>query len=142
MDEWNKQYRAGFEYGWTPVTHAGEKPCDTGISFGILRMRAGEELSQVTTEETAFLLMEGSVAVTPPGQSTPAYSQPGGATVAGSNQALVTVGNTDVRYPHLLEFGTTRTPAQPFFWPGFRLSRKRAENRIKRAISKAIKEAK
>lgn len=83
-----------------------------------------------------------SIEVTGPGQNTPPYSQPGGSTVVPENMAAITVGNTDVRYPHLQEFGTTNHPAQPFFWPGFRLGRKRALNRIKRAVGKAIREAK
>ena len=83
-----------------------------------------------------------SIEVTGPGQNTPPYSQPGGSMVVPENMAAITVGNTDVRYPHLQEFGTTNHPAQPFFWPGFRLGRKRALNRIKRAVGKAIREAK
>src|SRR3989338_994253 len=83
-----------------------------------------------------------SVTVTGPGQATPAYSQPGGAAVVPDNAAAVTVGNTDVRYPHLVEYGTTHAAAQPFFWPGFRLSRKKAAAQIKRGISKAIRGAK
>lgn len=85
--------------------------------------------------------LKDSIAVTPPGQSTPPYSQPGGSTVAGENQVLITAGGDDVRYPHLVEYGTQKAPAQPFFWPGYRLTRKRAANRTKRAISKAVKEA-
>jgi HK97 gp10 family phage protein len=84
----------------------------------------------------------GSIAVTGPGQATPPYSQPGGSMVVPENTAAITVGNSDVRYPHLQEFGTTHHAAQPFFWPGFRMGRKRALDRIKRAIGKAIKEAK
>jgi hypothetical protein len=53
---------------------------------------------------------------------------------------VVTVGNADVRDPHLVEYGTTEAAAQPFFWPGFGLSRKRIEGRIKRAVSKAVRE--
>lgn len=82
-----------------------------------------------------------SIEVTGPGQQTPPYSQPGGQRVVGELEAAITVGNAEVRYPHLVEHGTKNAPAQPFFWPGFRLSRKRALNRIKRAIGKAIKEA-
>ena len=82
-----------------------------------------------------------SIEVTLPGQRTPPYSSPGGSRVAGALEALVTVGNTDVRYPHLVEYGTAHASAQPFFWPAFRLSKKRIENRIKRAIRKAVKEA-
>lgn len=47
-----------------------------------------------------------SIAVTPPGQATPAYSQPGGSRMASELEALVTAGNTDVRYAHLQEYGT------------------------------------
>lgn len=84
----------------------------------------------------------GSIAVTGPGQTTPPYSQPGGSMVVPENTAAITVGNSDVRYPHLQEFGTSHHAAQPFFWPGFRMGRKRALDRIKRAIGKAVREAK
>lgn len=86
--------------------------------------------------------LKSSIVVTGPGQTTPPYSQPGGAMTVPENAAAITAGNTDVRYPHLQEYGTTFHPAQPFFWPGFRLGRKRALDRIKRAIGKAIREAK
>ena len=86
--------------------------------------------------------LKGSIAVTPAGQMTPPYSQPGGSHVVPENQVAITAGNSDVRYPHLQEYGTSHHPAQPFFWPGFRLARKRAENRIKRVLAKAIREAK
>lgn len=85
--------------------------------------------------------LKGSIAVTPAGMATPPYSQPGGSQVVPENQVAITAGNTDVRYPHLQEYGTRKQAPQPFFWPGFRLSRKRAENRIKRALAKAIREA-
>ena len=82
----------------------------------------------------------GSIGVTGPGQQTPPYSQPGGAHTVPENAAAVHVGNTSVRYPHLQEYGTKHHPAQPFFWPAFRMQRKRATNRIKRAIGKAVKD--
>lgn len=85
--------------------------------------------------------LKASIVVTGPGETTPPYSQPGGAMTVASNAAAITAGNSDVRYPHLQEYGTTDHPAQPFFWPGFRFARKRATNRIKRAIGKAIREA-
>ncbi|WP_265519493.1 HK97-gp10 family putative phage morphogenesis protein [Nitratireductor luteus] len=81
-----------------------------------------------------------SIEVTPPGQSTPPYSQPGGSRVAGETEVLVTAGNSDVRYPHLVEHGTAKTEAQPFFWPAFRLLQKRLQNRINRAAKKAVKD--
>lgn len=39
------------------------------------------------------------------------------------------------------EFGTSDTAAQPFFYPGFRLGKKRAKSRIARAATKAAKKA-
>ena len=43
-------------------------------------------------------------------------------------------------YAFSQEFGTMDQPAHPFFWPAYRLIRKTARRRTKRAISKAIKE--
>lgn len=39
------------------------------------------------------------------------------------------------------EFGTARHPAQPFFWPTYRLIRKRINSRRRRAIAKALKDS-
>ncbi|MAZ28003.1 MAG: hypothetical protein CL868_13125 [Cytophagaceae bacterium] len=107
-------------------------------------LQGGYEVAQaieaLAPEDTGDLA--GSIAVTPAGQMTPPYSQPGGSQIVPENQVAITVGNSDVRYPHLQEYGTSHHPAQPFFWPGFRLARKRAENRIKRVLAKAIREAK
>lgn len=85
--------------------------------------------------------LRDSIAVTGPGQATPPYSQPGGAMVVPENAVAITVGNSDVRYPHLVEYGTSHSPAQPFFWPAFRLHRVKAMQAIKRGIGKAIREA-
>ena len=84
--------------------------------------------------------LKGSIAVTGPGESTPAYSQPGGAMIVPENKVLVTAGNDAVRYPHLVEYGTAEAEAQPFFWVSFRLLRKRLANRTKRAVAKAVRE--
>lgn len=84
--------------------------------------------------------LQESIAVTGPGQSTPPYSQPGGSSFVPDTAAAVTVGNSDVRYAHLVEYGTTAAPAHPFFWPAVRLQRKKATNAIKRAISKAVRD--
>lgn len=106
-------------------------------------LKGGHEIADametLAPEDTGDL--SGSIAVTRGGQATPAYSMPGGSYVVPENQVAVTVGNSDVRYPHLVEFGTSKTAAQPFFWPGFRLAKKKAENRIKTAMRKAIREA-
>jgi HK97 gp10 family phage protein len=98
--------------------------------------------------------LHDSIVVTPPGGTTPPYSQPGGSQVAREGQAIITAGNTDVRYAHLVEYGTAPhlaggmfegaehpgTTAQPFFFPAWRALRTRAKSRITRAISKAIKD--
>jgi len=86
--------------------------------------------------------LKDSIAVTPAGQSTPPYSQPGGSMVVPPNAVAITAGNTDVRYPHLVEYGTSKTPPHPFFWPAFRLHRKKAASAIKRAVSKAVRSTK
>lgn len=108
-------------------------------------LKSGEELARAqkalaeSSRDTGELI--DSIAVTPPGGTTPPYSQPGGSRVAGDTEVLVTAGNTDVRYAHLVEFGTSKTEAQPFFWPAVRLLRKRLQNRINRAARQAVKEA-
>ncbi|WP_242217268.1 HK97-gp10 family putative phage morphogenesis protein [Shinella zoogloeoides] len=86
--------------------------------------------------------LRDSITVTAPGEQTPPYSQPGGSRVAGELEVIVTAGNEDVRYPHLVEYGAANAPAQPFFWPAFRLKRKVLAQRVKRAVRKAVKEAK
>lgn len=95
--------------------------------------------AHLAPEDTGAL--KDSIAVTGPGQSTPPYSQPGGSRVAGEHEVIVTAGNTDVRYPHLVEYGTAHAEAQPFFWPALRLLRKRLQNRIDRAGRKAVRDA-
>ena len=105
---------------------------------GAEEIAAAQRMLAERSRDTGALI--DSITVTPPGQSTPAYSQPGGSKTAAELEAIVTVGNADVRYPHLVEHGTAEAPAQPFFWPGFRLARKRAAARIKRAIGKGIKD--
>jgi hypothetical protein len=89
--------------------------------------------------------LRDSITVTPPGGTTPPFSQPGGSRVAAENQVLVTAGNEDVRYPALVEYGHRTpdggaVPAHPYFWPAFRLSRKRIANRTTRAVRKAVRE--
>lgn len=100
--------------------------------------------------------LRDSVAVTPGGERTPAHSQPGGSVTVPENAALVTAGNSKVRYAHLVEYGSAAhiaggifkgavIPAiepKPFFWPGFKLSRKRAARKIKRGITKAVRDTK
>jgi len=83
-------------------------------------------------------LVADSITVTKPNETTPPYSQPGGSATAEELEAIVTVGNSDVRYPHLVEYGTSKMPAQPFFWPSARELQKRIKGRLKRTIKKAV----
>lgn len=99
--------------------------------------------------------LKDSIAVTGPNSRTPAYSQPGGSMSTNEFQAVVTAGNTKVRYAHLVEFGTAPhinggqfagsehpgTAANPFFWPGYRAVRRRVRSRVTRVINKAVKDA-
>lgn len=80
-----------------------------------------------------------SITVTAPGERTPPYSQPGGSHTVPEGAVMITAGNSDVRYPHLVEYGTSKADAQPFFWPGYMLGRQRAVNRINRAGRKIIR---
>jgi HK97 gp10 family phage protein len=97
-----------------------------------------------------------SIAVTSGGQRTPPHSQPGGATIVPDNAAMITAGNTKVRHAHLVEFGTRAhiaggqfkgaaipaIPAQPYFFSGYRMARKKAAQKIKRAMSRVIRKNK
>jgi len=65
-----------------------------------------------TSRDTGALI--DSIAVTPGGQSTPPYSQPGGSLVVAENAVAITVGNARVRYGHLIEYGWSKAQAQPF----------------------------
>jgi HK97 gp10 family phage protein len=59
-------------------------------------------------------------------------------TIEAGGQTTTTNG-----YDHALgqEFGTQKMPANPFFYPAYRLTKKRIRARIKRAISKGVKDA-
>lgn len=81
-----------------------------------------------------------SITITKGGETTPPYSQPGGSTKVRPGAVMITTGNSDVRYPHLVEYGTSHSAAQPFFWPAARANNKRIKSRISRAIRKAVRD--
>jgi len=97
-----------------------------------------------------------SIVVTPADQNVPRYaSLKSKRTVKDPFlAAIISAGNSEVRYAHLVEFGTAPhlnegrfpgtmnpgSPPQPFFYPGFRAEKKRAKNKINRAARKAIKQ--
>lgn len=98
--------------------------------------------------------LRDSIVLTPPGGTPPAFSQ--GTRIVPPAAVMVTAGNTRVRYSHLVEFGTRAhiaggqfagaeipgAPAQPFFWPAYRLTSRRHRSRAGRALGKSIKAAK
>jgi HK97 gp10 family phage protein len=108
-------------------------------------MASGNEVADnmralaVASRDTGALI--DSIEVTGPGETTPPYAAGGGMRTAKANQVLVTVGNEDVRYGHLVEFGTAKSDAQPFMLPGFRLARPRVLSRLTRTIGVAIRKA-
>lgn len=125
----------------------------SGIPDAILRalrpalMRSGEEVARnwkvlaADDPETGAPDYRNSITVTGPGETTPAYAAGGGKRTAGPNQVLVTAGNEDVRYGHMLEFGTSKMEAQPAMLPGWRIAKTRIDRRIKTAITSAIRKA-
>lgn len=54
-------HRAGFDFGLTRLTRHDEAQDNTGIGVSVLRLRAGETHSLRTANETAWLLMQGTV---------------------------------------------------------------------------------
>ena len=44
-------------------------------------------------------------------------------------------------YPRWVEFGTSDSQPRPFFWPAYRLKRRRFKSRLTRVARKAIEEA-
>lgn len=83
--------------------------------------------------------LRDSIAVTPPDSSTPPYSTPGGSFVVPETSVAVTAGGKDAHHAHLVEYGTVKMNAQPFFWPAVRLTRKKAQRNLKGAIGRAVK---
>lgn len=96
-----------------------------------------DTMETLVPEDTGDL--QNTIVVTGPNETTPAYAVGGGSTTAADNQALVTVGSPDVRYGHIVEFGSVKTEAQPFMLPAFRLKKAKVMRRIAAAVSKAIK---
>lgn len=87
--------------------------------------------------------LRNSIKATPGDQDLPAYaSVRGRAPTKDPELAMIlSAGNPSVRYAHLIEYGTVKTAAQPFFGPGFRAHRRDAVSKINKAARKAIKDA-
>jgi HK97 gp10 family phage protein len=53
--------------------------------------------------------------------------------------ATIYAGSSEAFYSRWVEFGTVKMRARPYFYPAYRLGRKRAKSRISRAMTKAAK---
>lgn len=59
----------------------------------------------------------------------------------GALRITIYAGDKDTFYARFQEFGTVKMPANPFFFPVWRVERKRVKARLSRALRKAIKTA-
>jgi HK97 gp10 family phage protein len=57
----------------------------------------------------------------------------------GSMRITIFAGGGDQFYARFQEFGTVNMPASPFFFPVWRVNRRRVRGRITRAIKKAVR---
>lgn len=128
-----------------------------GLEVGAESLKAANEMAALARSFVAVDQGDtrDSITVTPGGQMTPLYSHPGGSKVVPEHAAMVTAGNSKARTPHLLEYGARAhinagrfagtvnpgSPAQPFFWPAYRMIRRPMRSRTGRAIRRAIKKA-
>ncbi|WP_454684883.1 HK97-gp10 family putative phage morphogenesis protein [Ancylobacter moscoviensis] len=60
---------------------------------------------------------------------------------AGGSTTTRDGGNGPYDYARAQEFGTREMPANPYFWPTYRLLRKKFISRRRRAVNQAIKES-
>ncbi len=61
------------------------------------------------------------------------------ASLAGDLTITIFAGNSEAYYARFIEFGTQKMPAQPYFYPAYRATKKRAKSRVRRSITKAAK---
>lgn len=106
-------------------------------------MKSGQEVAgyiaafaEASRDTGAYI---DSIAVTGPGETTPAYAEGGGKRTAGPNQVLVTVGNETMRHGHFLEFGTVNMEPQPAVLPAVRTAKPRFERRMRRRMNAVVK---
>ena len=62
-------------------------------------------------------------------------------TETGDLTVRVRAGGGRAWYAPLVEYGTRRMAARPFWWPAWRMMRRRIRNRIARDLNKALKDA-
>ena len=63
-----------------------------------------------------------------------------GATAKGSVSAAVVAGDAKAWYARLVEHGTRRSRAAPYFFPAWRALKRRVTGRVSRAFRAAVKE--
>jgi HK97 gp10 family phage protein len=56
-------------------------------------------------------------------------------------RVLIIAGGEPAPHGRIIEFGSTRQAAQPFFFPGYRVERKRAKAIIAKAVRAAVRSA-
>ncbi|MFK4256454.1 HK97 gp10 family phage protein [Agrobacterium tumefaciens] len=83
--------------------------------------------------------LRASITITAPGEATPPYSQPGGDKIAERHEVIITAGNADVRYAHLVQHGTADTEAHDFFLGPFYQTRAKEVRTIKREAMKVLR---
>jgi len=82
--------------------------------------------------------LRDSIQFTAGGESTPAYSAPGGQQIVDLAAVLITAGNDRVRYSHFVEYGTIKMAAEAYFWPAIRLLSQRTKAKIQTAFSQVV----
>jgi HK97 gp10 family phage protein len=74
------------------------------------------------------------------GQYRPANANVRGTTARGGENAVtVHAGDAKAFYADWIEFGTANSGKRPYFYPAYRLLRRKIKGRISRAMTKAIK---
>jgi HK97 gp10 family phage protein len=110
------------------------------LKSGAEQIAAGQrQLAPVMTGR-----LRDSIVVTPGDEDLPKYAAFKGKSAAKGDPALtmiITAGNSGVRYAHLVEFGTEKAHAQPFFFTVFRALKKTVQSRVNKAAKQAIKDA-
>lgn len=119
------------------IPRAIRKDINPEVQKGAEEIASLQRALAASSRDTGALM--DSITVTGAGQTIPPYAHPSKLPPIPDGAAMITVGNSDVRYAHLVEYGTSKTGAQPFFWDGYRLGHQRAVNRIRRAGRKIIR---
>ena len=113
------RHRGGFPFGRTEVTREGETEMDTGIDFGIHRLRGGERIFESDAKETAWLLMGGQADVRWEGHNTPVrrsslFDEPPAVLHVPGGTAVTIDSHTDTEWAVMRAANERRFPARLF----------------------------